>query len=191
MRHLPWLRSGERIETSRSTCPSLIVWYLPWLRSGERIETLMSGAMLPSISAISLGFGQGSGLKHAVDGELITGMGISLGFGQGSGLKHLGLLYGQLDHPISLGFGQGSGLKHKSNGATVPSETDLPWLRSGERIETLEPVGDGIDHLDLPWLRSGERIETGPIPSWCRSGSRISLGFGQGSGLKRAAAACP
>ena len=59
---------------------------LPWLRSGERIET-ENLLRLARDYEISPGFGQGSGLKQDPDVGQREAIQISPGFGQGSGLK--------------------------------------------------------------------------------------------------------
>ena len=85
---------------------------------------------------------------------------ISPGFGQGSGLKLFFPWLPTEGRHISPGFGQGSGLKPDSVIFGPLFSPHLPWLRSGERIETLR----NLDQHPLIW---------------------ISPGFGQGSGLKR------
>ena len=66
-----------------------------------------------TLSSISPGFGQGSGLKPVGEavGEGYAEASISPGFGQGSGLKPLSERISQIESNISPGFGQGSGLK--------------------------------------------------------------------------------
>ena len=61
---------------------------LPWLRSGERIETAVHKLPIPSLN-VSPGFGQGSGLKRRWERLRLAILEVSPGFGQGSGLKLL------------------------------------------------------------------------------------------------------
>ena len=79
---------------------------------------------------------------------------------RGSGLKHAAHLRKGQDGDVSPGSGQGSGLKQHHPRLPARSRRSLPWLRSGERIETLRP-------------------------SRCRLRFGVSPGSGQGSGLKR------
>ena len=156
---------------------------LPWLRSGERIETMCSLHALAPAAYVSPGSGQGSGLKLAKSLFSASIVPVSPGSGQGSGLKHG--RHGRSDTPCESPLAPVRERIETSMPLNwCPRSLCLPWLRSGERIETtgskrgcwhdlespLAPVRERIEtsmplnwcprSLCLPWLRSGERIET-------------------------------
>ena len=64
------------------------------------------------------------------------------------------------------------------------TDTDLPSLRWGERIETVSFGVYPVHHKNLPSLRWGERIETYPGVVVYDFFVHISPHFGGGSGLK-------
>ena len=135
--------------------------YLPSLRWGERIETWSNTCASSRIRRISPHSGGGSGLKH----------------------HHIAFWRSVTGH-ISPHSGGGSGLKRAVSDTHQRTDSDLPSLRWGERIET-----DNLRwlcracHKNLPSLRWGERIET-LNGQTCSIGMVISPHSGGGSGLK-------
>ena len=110
--------------------------HLPWLRSGERIETPGRVAVSRWAAVISPGFGQGSGLKLPAPHEhrLVAGHLPWLRSGErietaptrccrswGSNLPWLR---------------SGERIETAKPAPTGRMKSHLPWLRSGERIET-------------------------------------------------------
>ena len=120
-------------------------------------------SLVAHASVVSPGFGQGRGLKPAADAPTAARSAVSPGFGQGRGLK-------------------------RSSQAVLSAGERLPWLRSGEGIETGYRLLGAIEPLAVsPGFGQGRGLKH-IYPRGGGDRRQVSPGFGQGRGLKLVAA---